>query len=345
MLSICAAKLLFDESGTFRILHLSDVHYRPGYPCRDVSGGTNMCTETNTTDFIARLIETANPNLVVHTGDVIDGNSHSAADAMDTLYGVSMTAGVKWTATLGNHDDDSDMNRPEVMEYIVQLDKDSDNNLSQMNSLDRSYGNYYLELFAHEADIQPVWRTFHIDSSTNNVSVNAAQTEWLRDTLQNIHQTPALLFTHIPTKEYYSVLKDGVCGSIGESPSVAPEGASELVPAILEEGSIKALFVGHDHTNDYCGLYANRLQLCYEGSPGYQGYGHCWPHNEKCYERRARVTEIQDYGGTVVSYKLVDDWPTTRAIDHQVLWGGKVDTCPKTVVSESEISLLKPLQT
>jgi hypothetical protein len=56
---------------------------------------------------------------------VIDWDTHPASDGMDLLYGVSIDAGVKWTASLGNHDDDSDMNRQDVFEYVQNLAKQS----------------------------------------------------------------------------------------------------------------------------------------------------------------------------------------------------------------------------
>lgn len=355
-------KLVFNE-GSFKILHLSDVHFRPDSAqstdpqetaCRDVDEGA-PCTLYNTTDFITRLLETEKPDLVVHTGDVIDGNSHSAADAMDILYGLSIKTGTKWAASLGNHDDDSDLSRPEVMQYIVGME----NTLSQMNALGdddpstESYGNYYLEIYRDASEEQPAFRTFHLDSNTNDESVNAEQVEWLSNMTASLSPTPALLFTHLPIVEYYKVLtqKEGVCGSVGEHVSISRDGANGLFEAMEDGASIKAMFVGHDHTNDYCGLYKG-IQLCYEGSPGYQGYGHCNAiRREMCYNRRARVTEIKDNGKVVTSYKRVDTWPSTRVVDEQILWQQEEegsgaskhydDGCVKTHLQSEELESLE----
>ena len=47
------------------------------------------CTDLNTTDFLRRLIELENPDLVVFTGDNIDGGAHNASEAMQNWAAVS----------------------------------------------------------------------------------------------------------------------------------------------------------------------------------------------------------------------------------------------------------------
>ena len=65
-------------------------------------------------------------------------------------------------------------------------------------------------------------------------------------------------------------------------------------------GDVRATFVGHDHTNDYCGTYFD-VALCYGGS---LGYGKSW--GLAGWARRSRVIEIQDFGARVVTWKRLD---------------------------------------
>ncbi len=71
--------------------------------------------------FIHQALE--KPDLVVHTGDIIDGDTHTASQGMEDLYGVSFGAGLPWAATIGNHDCQSDLSRPQLMDYILSLPK------------------------------------------------------------------------------------------------------------------------------------------------------------------------------------------------------------------------------
>ena len=322
-------RLKFKEDGTFKMLHLSDVHYRigPDQPCRDVTKAQQpYCMEghKNTTDFISRLIALEKPDLVVHTGDIIDGDTHTAAEGMEELYGVSFGAGIPWAATIGNHDAQSDLDRPDLMNYILSLPK----TVSELNALGEgeteSYGNFYLEIFPHAEASQPTFRTYHLDANTNNVSINAAQVDWFSQTaasLTTASKAPALAFFHIPLEEYKHAGRSGdVCGSFKES--VSFNGQSGLFDVLQREGSVKATFVGHDHTNDFCAEYKG-IQLCYEGSPGYQGYMRCQA-GLRCLNRKARVTEISGFGKQVRSWKREAlDYPETQVIDVETLWAAE----------------------
>ncbi len=325
-----ADKLRFKEDGTFKIVHLSDVHYRihPTPDCRDVSTDIPYTCDgnTNTTDFIQRVIDLERPDIIIHTGDVIDGNTHTAAEGMDALYGVSIANNLPWAASLGNHDDDSDETRPQVMQHIVNME----NTLSTMNSLGDSYGNFYLEIYGNKEDT-PMFRTWHFDSDTKNASINTQQVEWYTSTESTLITVNSLAFFHVPTKEYLTALfhKDSqVCGGIMEHPSFS-KSDNNIVDAF--SSNIKATFAGHDHTNDYC-VYMPRdaaegIQLCYEGSPGYQGYGKCNARGNNCVKRRTRVTEITKFGQQINSWKRLDDYAETGSasvIDRQVLWSKDV---------------------
>lgn len=75
-------KLVFKSDGTFKILHISDVHYEiPALPfsCDDINLNENPCDNTNSTAFLSWLIDTEKPDLVVHTGDIIDWATYPAS--------------------------------------------------------------------------------------------------------------------------------------------------------------------------------------------------------------------------------------------------------------------------
>lgn len=80
--SFSSCKLVFKSDGTFKILHISDVHYEiPALPlsCDDINPHENPCDNTNSTAFLSWLIETEKPDLVVHTGDIIDWATYPAS--------------------------------------------------------------------------------------------------------------------------------------------------------------------------------------------------------------------------------------------------------------------------
>lgn len=94
---------------------------------------------------------------------------------------------------------------------------------------------------------------------------------------------------------------------------------SGLFTTLFSARDVKALLVGHDHINDFCGdLFG--IKLCYGGGIGYHAYGLAgWP-------RRARVVvahleKTENGWGPVQSIKTrkrLDD-PNFSAIDDQTL--------------------------
>ncbi len=143
-----------------------------------------------------------------------------------------------------------------------------------MGSLTDSFGNFVLDIFANESSTTPALRTYHFDSDNKGLySTTAAQTAWFEreSTARNAASpAPALAFYHVPLIEYQTALDSGlpISGEINEQICFQPQN-NGLFEAFKNSADVKAGFCGHDHTNDFCVMYQG-VQLCYEGSPGYQ---------------------------------------------------------------------------
>ena len=77
-----AATLKLNANGSFKVLQFADMHYNNGRitKCSDVNTTSGFpCSDVNTTDFLRVLLETEKPDLVVFTGDNIDGGAISAS--------------------------------------------------------------------------------------------------------------------------------------------------------------------------------------------------------------------------------------------------------------------------
>jgi hypothetical protein len=107
---------------------------------------------------------------------------------------------------------------------------------------------------------------------------------------------------------------------------------SGFFAAMLEAGDVKAVFVGHDHVNDFCGNVLG-INLCYGGGVGYHAYGLAG------WARRARVvlatleSDEEGWHGvkTIETWKRVDD-ELLHIIDQEVLWSS-IDSVEKTMSS------------
>ena len=176
ILSLSQSKqsLNFKSDGTFKLIHVSDTHYEysDNPNCREVDN-PQYCSRKNTTDFLNRVYQLEKPDLVIHTGDIVDWASTPARKAMDAVYGVAINNNLNWVASLGNHDGQADLTREQVMDYIITLNNTL-TRLGPYNDL-HTWGNYYLEIMHNNTTR---FRTYHLASDMTSSSINTAQVNW-----------------------------------------------------------------------------------------------------------------------------------------------------------------------
>ncbi|KAJ4957388.1 hypothetical protein NE237_024499 [Protea cynaroides] len=351
--------LRFNSDGTFKILQVADMHYGNGIVtrCRDVLPSEfEFCSDLNTTQFLRRVIKAEKPDLIVFTGDNIFGTS--AADAAESLvraFRPALESGIPWAAILGNHDQESSMNREELMSFMSLMDY----SLSQINpsmgdsvdGVERStvaidgFGNYDLGVqgaFGSDLANTSILNLFFLDSgdraTVNGVRtygwIKESQLHWLRSSSKGLKgsewdqepqnanvlaSVPALAFFHIPIPEIRQLWYKKFVGQFQEAVACSVVN-SGVLSTFVSMGDVKAVFIGHDHTNDFCGEI-DGIWFCYGGGFGYHGYGKAgWP-------RRARIILAELGKGEkawkgvkrIKTWKCLDD-ENLRKIDEQVLW-------------------------
>ena len=109
--------LYFDQNGDFKILQVSDAHFKNGEhsECENYIG---KCNSLKTIDFLKKALDFENPDLVIFSGDLIDGGSDNAKWSLDTLLNNVVNQNYKFAIVLGNHDNESTLTSNEVVEYV-----------------------------------------------------------------------------------------------------------------------------------------------------------------------------------------------------------------------------------
>lgn len=243
--------LKFNEEGKFKIIQITDTHFILGNSASDVVPA-----------LLNEIIEEEKPDLLVFTGDMVWKNKETAP-ALDALFAPVIAKGVPWAYVFGNHDDESDMSRTQIMEHVTQMPyciaEKGDQYLSGI-------GNYALEV--RGKNDAPSAILYCLDSHAypqikgigGYAWFQPDQVDWYRKQsaaytiLNEGKPLPALAFFHIPLPEYVDMARDrdALVGNKNEAECNGKLNTG-MFSAMRIAGDVMGTFVGHDHDNDYIG--------------------------------------------------------------------------------------------
>ncbi|MDR1494393.1 MAG: metallophosphoesterase family protein [Planctomycetaceae bacterium] len=246
-------KLRFTENGTFKIVQFTDTHYR-----------TDKEFSKESVKLIAETLEAEKPQLAVYTGDIVV--SVNIRQGWNDILAPCIERQIPWAVVLGNHDDEAKVSRKEIFQHIVNKPY-SVTSFGPENI--KGVGNYVLEILDPKND-GVKFLLYCLDSNAYSTIKGVPtygwfennQIAWYRRQSESYTKTnggkplPALAFFHIPLNEYGEMIHFRA-KTIGERKENECPGAanSGMFLAMLECGDVMGTFVGHDHLNDYLGLW------------------------------------------------------------------------------------------
>ncbi|XP_010550706.1 PREDICTED: probable inactive purple acid phosphatase 29 [Tarenaya hassleriana] len=358
LISLCLARtpatadrrrLRFGRNGEFKILQVADMHFANGAttPCLDVlPSERHGCSDLNTTVFLSRIIAVEKPDLIVFTGDNIFGSdTKDPVKSMNAAFAPAIASKSPWVAILGNHDQESTMTRRGLMNHIVTLPY----SLSRVNPPEAShyidgFGNYNLQVGGADGSSfqnKSLLNLYFLDSGDySHVPffggydwIKPSQQFWFELTSKHLEReymetpnpqtgpAPGLAFFHIPLPEFRRFNTSSASKGVRQEGTYSASTNSGFFTSIVTRGDVKAVFVGHDHLNDFCGKLGD-VNLCYGGGFGYHAYG------KAGWARRARVvaaglerTRNGRWGNVqwIKTWKRLDDQHLS-VVDSQLLW-------------------------
>lgn len=329
-----------NENGRFKIMQLADLHLSTGLGhCRDpvpeeLVPGQGCEADPRTLDFVEKLLDEEQPDLVILSGDQVNGET--SKDAQSPLYKsvkLLVDRKIPYAAIFGNHDDEGDLDRQQTMAFLEELPY----SLSSAGPEDvDGVGNYILEVLGRGNTGHSALTLYLLDSHSYSPDerqfrgydwIKPSQIRWFKNTaqgLKNKHHEYAYMhmnmaFIHIPLPEFAQ--RGNYFRGDWSEPSTAPGFNSGFKDALEEEG---ILFVGcgHDHANDYCALSKNSaekpsLWMCYGGGSGFGGYG-----GYGGFIRRVRFYDFDMNAGRAVTYKRLEYGDVDSRIDEMMIVDG-----------------------
>lgn len=256
LMLICAATaiaqpnaLKFNANHKFKIVQFTDIHWKYGNPASDEAG-----------ERMAEVLDVEKPDLVVFTGDVIFAKP--AREGLNKALEATISRGIPFAVTWGNHDDEQDLSRKELSEHVAT----KAGNLTSTVEGISGVTNYTLSVKSTDGKRDAAVLYIFDSNSYSPIKkvkgydwIKHDQVEWYRQTSKAFTAAndgkplPALAFFHIPLPEFHEAAQNESAYFVGtrKEKACAPEINTGLAAAMLEAGDVMGVFVGHDHVNDY----------------------------------------------------------------------------------------------
>lgn len=256
LMLICAATaiaqpnaLKFNANHKFKIVQFTDIHWKYGNPESDEAG-----------ERMAEVLDAEKPDLVVFTGDVIFAKP--AREGLDKALEATISRGIPFAVTWGNHDNEQDLSRKELSAHVAT----KAGNLTSTVEGISGVTNYTLSVKSTDGKRDAAVLYIFDSNSYSPIKkvkgydwIKHDQVEWYRQTSKAFTAAndgkplPALAFFHIPLPEFHEAAQNESAYFVGtrKEKACAPEINTGLAAAMLEAGDVMGVFVGHDHVNDY----------------------------------------------------------------------------------------------
>lgn len=270
----------FTTDEDFKVLHLTDIHITGGF--------ANKEQDKMAINAVAAMVKAENPDLVIITGDM--SFAIPTTGTINNKYAHEMfirlmeNLGVYWTVAFGNHDSEpfnyhsrqaiADMYADESLERC--LFSQSLNGVSgegnHVINVKNSAGEVTQSLFVVDTHsyIHDGFIGGTIDSIFWNYdSVKQDQVDWYANMIELYKPKSSLVFFHIPPIEVKNAYDEYIANGRQDTDNVewlygvdGEDNNDEVVfssrlenqpffDKILELGNTKAIFMGHDHLNNF----------------------------------------------------------------------------------------------
>ncbi len=246
---------------TLKILQITDLHLMYGIDHRD----------QRTLKLIRNLNNRDDYDLIVITGDLT--MSPSAPRLFTQLLNFMESLETPWTFVFGNHETDFHSYHP----FLNRI-KDTKYLYFKVGPMleDGGVGNFKITFTKSGV---PFYHTYFLDSKSERKDytkeegqydyLSHAQVSWYEAFVSNDTQE-SIVFMHIPLRQY--ILANNYVGTFNEKMVYAQGKDTGFFDAMVTYGKSKAVFVGHDHLNDFY-FYLEGILLAYGRATGFNGYG------------------------------------------------------------------------
>ncbi len=302
------------ENTAFKLLQITDVHIL-----------NDAKKDAKAFKTITEMVETTHPDMIVLTGDLTSEKENFTA--FKTFCTFMENFNIPWAFVFGNHEGlDIPYEENEVLDSEKIADRQTLSDYLETlpnciyeagDETAEGMGNYYYNVT--DADGKVITSLIMMDSHSYDTKNNGYdhfhenQVEWYENTVRIIAKevngdetkvVPSLAFFHVPMQEYMTAYDEAkgtdnrLWGFRFPKENGTPAVDDRMFEKMVELGSTKGCFAGHDHMNNF--------------SVNYQGirltYGLSCDHN---------IYVVPFRGGVLINIKNDGSFTTQHLIRHR----------------------------
>lgn len=270
------------KDGKLKIVQFTDVHW------------DNRQSDVRLPQIMGSVLAAEKPDIIIFTGDVVTGGPvvENWTKFVDYMHGI----GIPYAVVMGNHDPETHSVADGSVQWSRQATRDTIFTILEKSPLFlgekgpaelQGMGNYVLPVLASDGSDNIGGLLYCMDSYDYAENTEFAgeygwfsfdQINWYRNQSKAYAEAnggkpvPSFAFFHIPLPEYAEIKTfERTLGNRSEG--VYAGGLnSGMFSSMYEMGDVMGVFVGHDHNNDYIGLYGG-IALAYGKATGVDTYG------------------------------------------------------------------------
>ena len=225
--------------------------------------------DKNCFNYIAELIESERPDLILLTGDIVYGEFDDSGEIWIRIVDFMDSFGIPWAPIFGNHDNESTMG---VEWQCAQLEG-AENCLFKRGDL-TGYGNYSIGLVDANGKIKRVIYMLDSNGCLRAAGIESDQINWMNAVSDAIdlsygEEVPSFVCYHIPSMDFITAFVNkygyeasesfnldltGIDGDFGQKNENVSLFANSLA-SYFKAANVDGVFSGHDHVNNYSILY------------------------------------------------------------------------------------------
>ena len=270
------------NDGKLKIVQFTDVHW------------SNEDSDVRVPQIMNAVLSAEKPDIIVFSGDVVTGGPvvENWTKFVDFMHGI----GIPYAVVMGNHDPETHSVADGSVQWSRQATRDTIFTILEKSPLFlgergpaelQGMGNYVLPVLASDGSDKVGGLLYCMDSYDYADNKDFAgkygwfsfeQILWYREQSKEYTKSnggkpvPSFAFFHIPLPEYAEIKTyERTVGNRSEG-VYSGELNSGMFSSMYEMGDVMATFVGHDHNNDYIGLYGG-IALAYGKATGVDTYG------------------------------------------------------------------------